>query len=111
VFCERVYPIKVRIYILVGKSEREESRSRRVVTLYTRRCQNSWRKVAFQCTITYRILVKRLFRLFLRLGNIQKEVKWELGSKCPSSYSTLKASIKLQILITTGDMLVGGTKM
>ena len=31
-----------------------------------------------------------------------KKAKWQLGSKCPSSYGTLKASITSQILITTG---------
>jgi hypothetical protein len=42
-----------------------------------------------------------LFRLFHRAGNIQKQ-KWQLGYKCPSSYSTLKAGIASQILIATG---------
>jgi hypothetical protein len=31
-----------------------------------------------------------------------KKAKWQLGSKCPSTYSTLKASIASQILTTTG---------
>ena len=42
-----------------------------------------------------------LVRLFHRAGNIQKQ-KWQLGYKCPSSYSTLKAGIASQILTTTG---------
>jgi hypothetical protein len=31
-----------------------------------------------------------------------KKAKWQLGSECPSSYSTLKPSIASQILTTTG---------
>jgi len=34
-------------------------------------------------------------------GTIMK-AKWQLSSKCPSSYSTLKTSIASQILTTTG---------
>ena len=30
------------------------------------------------------------------------KAKWQLSSKCPSSYSTLKTSIASQILTTTG---------
>ena len=37
-----------------------------------------------------------------------KKAKWQLGSKCPSSYSTLKASIASQILTTTGDLFLRG---
>ena len=32
-----------------------------------------------------------------------KKGSWQLGSECPSSYGTLKASIALQILTNTGD--------
>jgi len=37
---------------------------------------------------------------------IFKGAKWQLGSKCPSSYSTLKASIALRILTPTGGYSV-----
>jgi hypothetical protein len=37
-----------------------------------------------------------------------KKAKWQLGSKCPSSYSTLKASIASQILTTTGPISDSG---
>jgi hypothetical protein len=36
----------------------------------------------------------------LNLGTVRR-AKWQLGSKCPSSYSTLKGSIGSQILTTT----------
>jgi hypothetical protein len=32
-----------------------------------------------------------------------KKAKWKLGSRCPSSHSTLKTSIASRILTTTGD--------
>jgi len=35
---------------------------------------------------------------------IFKKAKWQLGSKCPSSYSTLKTSIASRILTPTGAM-------
>ena len=35
-----------------------------------------------------------------------KKAKWQLGSKCSSSYTTLNASIAFQILIITGDLVM-----
>ena len=36
-----------------------------------------------------------------------KKAKWHLGSECPLSYSTLKASTVSRILTTTGALLDG----
>jgi len=41
------------------------------------------------------------FKLFLRPRNIQK-AEWQLGSKCPSSYSTLKTSTTSRIMTPIG---------
>jgi hypothetical protein len=37
---------------------------------------------------------------------IFKKVKWQLGSKCPSRYSTLKTSIASRILTPTGGRVL-----
>jgi hypothetical protein len=56
-------------------------------------------------TITYKTLKwsSLLFRFFLRSGNLGtfKKAKWQLGSECPSNYSTFTVSIASQSLITT----------
>ena len=68
-------------------------------------CQNSWRKAAFQYTISYGIYVKATSHYFSDCSSDQgtfKKAKWQLDSKCPSSHSTLKRSFASRILTTTG---------
>ena len=74
-------------------------------------CQNSWRKAAFQCNISYGTFVKRqatTFQIVHQIKEYLKRKKWQLGSKYPSSYSTLKTSIVSRILTITDGVFVEG---
>ena len=75
----------------------------------TRGYQNAWRKATFQYAITSGTFIKRratTFEIVPQTKGIFKGAKWHLGSRCPSSYSILKASIASRILTTTGDTVL-----
>jgi hypothetical protein len=66
----------------------------------TRGCQNSWRRTAFQCTMTYGTFVKRQATTLQIVPQVREHLKSKMA--CPLSYSTLKARIASQVLTSTG---------
>jgi hypothetical protein len=71
------------------------------MVLYTSGCQNPWCKAAFQCTISYRIFVKRRATIFQIVPQIRehfkKKSKCQLCSKCLSNHSTLKPVLRHEL--------------